>query len=121
MKPSYRFGFSLLELLISLAILGLLVQWSLPYYGVFVEKARARERAAILISLQTEIEICYFSERDYETCAERLQVEKPHALAIEADRLSYHMVIESAHATDWCHRFETNSAHEWVAEPECIF
>ena len=54
----YRKGFTLLELVIVVIVLGVLASIALPQYAGFVEKARAAEAVATIGSIKTA-EIAY--------------------------------------------------------------
>jgi Tfp pilus assembly protein PilE len=107
-------GSTFLELLIILVIVGVLVQQAVPHYGVFIEQARARERLAILLSLQTQIEACYTERRDYDVCATLLEAPSPHVLETEATAFTYRLLLRPAerrqHAP--CDAYETNEQHD---------
>jgi Tfp pilus assembly protein PilE len=107
-------GSTLLELLIILVIVGVVVQLALPHYGVFIEKSRARERFAALLSLQSQVESCYFETRDYEGCVAQLAVEPPHLLVVEATPWTYRLVVHGSDETVACYAYETNHEHRLV-------
>lgn len=106
-------GSTFLELLIILVIVGLLVQQAVPHYGVFTEKARARERLAILLSLQTQLETCYTERRDYDACVTTLDAPAPHVLEIEATAFTYRLLLRPAERRHDapCDAYETNEQH----------
>jgi Tfp pilus assembly protein PilE len=104
-------GSTLMELLIILVIVGLLVQVAVPQYRIFVQKAQARERLADLLSLQTQIESCYFQTMDYRQCAEALQEPASGMLEKEAERFSYRLAIVAKDEDVLCSRVETDETH----------
>jgi Tfp pilus assembly protein PilE len=108
-------AFTLLELLIILAIVSVLVQLAIPQYSLFIEKAHAHERLGELLSLQTELEICYFSHMDYEVCGKKLNSISNNILIVDAKQFNYHLSLHAPSPTDICYQFETNEAHEITA------
>ncbi|MFI4956947.1 MAG: hypothetical protein ACHQAX_07060 [Gammaproteobacteria bacterium] len=108
----HRFtGSTLLELLMILVIVGLLVQVAIPQYQFFVQKAQARERLADLLSLQTQIESCYFSTMDYRICAQALQEPSSGLLEKEAERFTYRLAIVAHDEDVVCPRVEATHEH----------
>lgn len=111
----HRFlGSTLMELLIILVIVGLLVQVAVPQYQFFVQKAQARERLADLLSLQTQIESCYFQTLNYNACSEALQEPASGVLEKEATRFTYRLAITAKQDQTVCPRVETDNEHNMI-------
>ncbi len=64
-------GFSLIEIMIVVAIIGIIASIALPSYADYVEKGRAAEAPSILADLRIKMEQCFQDTRDYTdvTCA----------------------------------------------------
>lgn len=69
-------GFSLIELLITLAILAILVTFTLPSYSEHLQKTRRIDAKSSLLTFQTQLESCYINHSSYKTCIEELAL--PH-------------------------------------------
>ncbi len=70
--PSDRFGFSLLELLIVLALLGMLLAIAVPGYQEPMSRSMAAEGKRALFEAAAGLEWCLIEGSDLETCATQL-------------------------------------------------
>ena len=61
-------GFTLLELLVVVLIIGILASIALPQYENSVEKSKASEALIILKSLREQQAVCYLQKRDTIDC-----------------------------------------------------
>lgn len=62
-------GFTLLELMIVVAIIGIIASIALPAYTDYIKKGKAAEATATLADLRIKMEQCYQDTRDYTQCA----------------------------------------------------
>lgn len=61
---SFR-GFTLIEIMIVLAIVGILMAIAVPAYSQYVENARLREAPTVLATMRTKMEQFYADNRTY--------------------------------------------------------
>lgn len=111
MKHRDRLGFTLLELLIILVMTGLLVQLAVPNYIRWVEKSQAQSRQVVMLSLQTELESCYFHERDYRACVAGLGDTDVGEIETAASAHTYVLRVWAPDPRVACYRHETNEQH----------
>ncbi len=65
-KPnSQSTGFTLIEMMIVIAILGILAIIAIPSYDYFMRKGRRAEAKALLLSTQSELENCFLRNGTY--------------------------------------------------------
>ena len=62
-------GFTLVEIMVVIAILGILASIALPNYQNYVRKARATEATSVLADMRIKMEQCFQDNRDYTLCA----------------------------------------------------
>ena len=64
-------GFTLIELMIVVAIIGILASVAMPAYTNYVKKGKAAEATSTLADLRVKMEQCFQDNRDYTnaTCA----------------------------------------------------
>ena len=62
-------GFTLIEIMIVVAIIGILASIAIPSYQDYVLKGRAAEAPGILSDLRIKMEQCFQDNRSYATCA----------------------------------------------------
>ena len=76
-------GFTLLELMIAVAIVGVLAALALPQYNVYVQRAQVSRVASEINSLRVQIEVCMSEAHDLDgacdlsTLRSRLLVAEP--------------------------------------------
>ena len=68
--PRSDAGFSLIELLVVMLILGVLAALGLPLFLAESEKAKDTEAKALARNVQTHVEACYAEERSWSKCDE---------------------------------------------------
>ena len=69
MKKGTQKGFTLIEIMIVVAIIGILASIALPAYGDYVKKGKAAEATSILADLRVKMEQCFQDNRDYTNAA----------------------------------------------------
>lgn len=62
-------GFTLIELMITVAIIGILAAVAIPSYSDYVKRGKAAEAPAMLADLRIKMEQCFQDNRTYATCA----------------------------------------------------
>ena len=62
-------GFTLIEIMIVVAIIGILASIAIPSYQDYVLKGRAAEAPGILSDLRIKMEQCFQDNRSYAACA----------------------------------------------------
>ena len=61
-------GFTLVELMIVVAIIGILAAIAIPGYSEYVRRARATEAVSVLADMRIKMEQCFQDNRDYTAC-----------------------------------------------------
>ncbi len=64
-------GFTLIELMVTIAIIGILASIAIPAYSEYVRRARAVEATGALADMRIRMEQCFQDNRDYTMCAAR--------------------------------------------------
>jgi type IV pilus assembly protein PilE len=62
-------GFSLIELMVVVAIIGVLAAIVVPSYKEYVQRARATEATSVLADMRIRMEQCFQDNRSYAPCA----------------------------------------------------
>ncbi|NMR27995.1 prepilin-type N-terminal cleavage/methylation domain-containing protein [Pseudoalteromonas sp. NEC-BIFX-2020_015] len=78
-----KLGFSLIELMITIAIMGILVSLALPAYNNHYKRAKFTEVTLATNSLQRAVEICFYTKETLSNCDSfsKIGVKKPNYLA----------------------------------------
>ena len=69
MKAQIQKGFTLIELMIVVAIIGILAAVALPQYGDYTSRTRASGAMAELASVKTAISVCYAEQGALTNCS----------------------------------------------------
>ncbi|WP_168017051.1 type IV pilin protein [Halomonas salinarum] len=67
-KAGEQSGFTLIEMLITVAVIGILASIAYPSYQGYVESARVTDGQAKLMELASELERCYTADYSYSGC-----------------------------------------------------
>ena len=62
-------GFTLIEMMIVVAIIGILASIAIPSYLDYVKKGKAAEATSVLADLRIKMEQCFQDNRSYAACA----------------------------------------------------
>ena len=79
---SVQKGFTLIELMIVIAIIGILAAIAIPAYQNYVIRAQATEGSSIIGSLETAFEECYANSGSATSCASNAAVGIPKSKTI---------------------------------------
>lgn len=90
-------GFTLVEIMIVVAIIGILASIAIPSYQDYVKKGKAAEATATLADLRIKMEQCFQDNRSYAGCAAFCAptsgaVNFSYACAATPDALTYNIV-----------------------------
>ncbi len=98
-------GFTLIELMIVVAIIGILASIAIPSYQDYVKKGRAAEATSTLADLRIKMEQCFQDNRSYAACAAFCAptsgaVNFTYACAAAPDALTYQINATGVAAND---------------------
>lgn len=90
-------GFTLVEIMIVVAIIGILASIAIPSYQDYVKKGKAAEATGMLADLRIKMEQCFQDNRSYAGCAAFCTptsgaVNFSYACAADPDALTYKIV-----------------------------
>lgn len=66
-------GFTLIELMIAVAVIGILAAIAIPRYQGYLERARVTDGQSLVMSLSSRVERCYTVSADYTTCIDETE------------------------------------------------
>ncbi len=101
-------GFSLFELLIVLAIIGILTTFSYPIYRHALKKTRRSEAKIALITLAQHMEIYYLAKLHLENITEK----KFYQLALKSTAETYQLSAKARFSDPECYLFRLNQLGE---------
>ncbi|EHQ53751.1 methylation site containing protein [Ectothiorhodospira sp. PHS-1] len=90
-KFRYTKGFTLIELMIVVAIIGILASIAYPSYTRYVERTQVSDGKTALLMLAQQMERCYTARLSYNNCP-NLATESPegfYALTVNADATTF--------------------------------
>lgn len=61
-------GFTLIELMIVIAIIGILASVAVPQYGAYIKRAKFSEVVSHAARAKTAVSLCYYQNNDFNTC-----------------------------------------------------
>lgn len=85
-------GFTLIELMITVAILGILASIAYPSYTAYVERGQVSDGRVALLEAQQFMERCYTRELSYAACDAGIPGTSPegyYALSVTADKSTF--------------------------------
>lgn len=69
-RNNNSFGFTLLELIIVVVIVGVLAGLAMPRMSIMIERARGTEAIVTMTQIRSGMERCYVMSRDFRTCVQ---------------------------------------------------
>lgn len=97
MRPKV-YGFHLLELVLSLALIALLVQLASPHLRQPKEKAQHFNALSILLETQLKLESCYTHQRTYVDCKQTLLEKQQVHIEASTDQYEITVITEEGDA-----------------------
>ncbi len=110
-------GFSLLEMLIIVAIIGILVQLAVPSYQDRLLKSHRLQTKTQLMQAQISLEDCYILNRNYQAC-EVTPGDEDYTASIQATPHTFLLTLtpqpQTRPAQDTqCHRWQVDHKNHW--------
>jgi len=94
-----QIGFSIIELMVAVAILGILAAIAIPNYSKYLERSRRVDAQTILLKVAAEQEKYYLENNTYGTTAQIAAGIKTSTTTINSPNNYYSIVIASKTAT----------------------
>ncbi|WP_302055088.1 type IV pilin protein [Halomonas sp. 3H] len=109
-------GFTLIELMIAVAVIGILASIAIPSYRGYVERARVSDGKAILMDTASKLEVCYTAKADYGACFIDLGLRDSDGVSQEIQSESGWYVVTGASSRASQYRLEANASPANVAD-----
>jgi type IV pilus assembly protein PilE len=94
-------GFTMIELLVVITLLGLIAAIALPSYGNYVKKTRRKDAQADLVNISNALERYYTANNTYATATLGAAGIYPAASPIDGNSKYYNLSISAATATGY--------------------
>lgn len=103
-------GFTLIELMMVIAILAIIMAVAIPAYNSQVEKTRRADATASLLNTAQQLERCFTRNNTYAGCLDSEEFDSPdgfYGIDVDADATSYDLTAtaQGVQADDDCSPF----------------